>query len=394
MQSFTIQEKKLIGGISLLLAIRMMGTSLIIPVFSIFATGIADASRPLAGLAVGIYGIAQMLFQIPMGRISDRIGRKETVLAGLAVYFLGTLICGLSDNIYVLIISRAIAGAGAVSGVTMAWLSEGVNINLRSTAMSYVGMSIGLSVITGFSFSSLIAGHVGVPVLFFLISGMTLLAMYVTVKYLNNVDEDKPVIDEELHVDRRGLMTVLKHRDLLRLNVIGFFSNLSLTGMFFIMPLLINENMEIKAMWKIYVPMAVIGTMFMYYFGRKADTQGTRKIAMVALFFQITGIALPILFSGLIPLFVSFAYFYIGHCILSPVLPSAVSRYPSTTDRGSIMSIFNSFQFLGSGLGGIISGFIGGYHPVFVFTFLEICVIISFILMSRFRNYSTDSFSS
>jgi len=164
---FNSEEKKLIGGISLLLSIRMLGTSLIIPVFSIFATEIPESSVTLAGMAVGIFGISQMVFQVPMGRLSDRWGRKEATLLGLFVYLVGTIISGFSTNIYILIISRVIAGAGAVSGVTMAWLTDGITSDRRNSALSYVGMSIGMSVIIGFTISPIVAGNAGVPMLFF-----------------------------------------------------------------------------------------------------------------------------------------------------------------------------------------------------------------------------------
>ncbi len=52
-ENFSRQEKKLIAGISFLMGLRMMGTSLIIPVFSIFAINLAGASDILAGIAVG-----------------------------------------------------------------------------------------------------------------------------------------------------------------------------------------------------------------------------------------------------------------------------------------------------------------------------------------------------
>ena len=119
----------------LLMGIRMLGVSMIIPVFSIFATGIGGSTHELAGVAVGIYGISQTIFQIPLGRLSDRWGRKQATLLGLAIFFIGTVLSGLSTNIYHLIVSRFIAGAGAVSGITMAWLTAAL-IRTGNAALS------------------------------------------------------------------------------------------------------------------------------------------------------------------------------------------------------------------------------------------------------------------
>ncbi|HMB20077.1 MAG TPA: MFS transporter, partial [Spirochaetota bacterium] len=169
--SFDPDEKKLIGGISLVLATRMLGVSLIIPMFSIFATSIPGSSKTLAGVAVGIFGIAQTIMQVPMGRLSDRWGRKQTTILGLWIYLAGTVLSGMATSIYYLIGARIFAGAGAVSGVTMAWLTDGINPGRRNTALSYVGMSIGLSVIVGFTLSSLIAELISIPALFYICGG-------------------------------------------------------------------------------------------------------------------------------------------------------------------------------------------------------------------------------
>lgn len=50
---------------------------------------------------------------IPAGAIGDRYGRKQTMLAGLALLALGSLISAAAASVPVLLVGRAIAGAGA-----------------------------------------------------------------------------------------------------------------------------------------------------------------------------------------------------------------------------------------------------------------------------------------
>jgi len=386
-RSFLKKETRLISGISLLMGIRMLGNSMIIPVFSIFATEIESSTKVLAGLAVGIFGISQTIFQIPMGRLSDRWGRKNTTVLGLTVFMLGTLFSGLSTDIYQLIFARLIAGAGAISSVTLTWATDGLPLDRRNRALGYVGMSIGLSVILGFSISPIIAGRFGISSLFFICGFMTAAALIYSMAFLDNPVPDKIPGRASPHADTDSPDSILRNRDLMRLNLTGFIGNVILTAIFFIMPLLMKQKIEIPHMWKIYVPMALAGTGLMFYFSRKADLEGTRKTVLIALVFEFTGIATAILSQSLYPLFAAFILVYSGHCILSPVLPAAVSRYPGTGRAGTVMGIFNSFQFIGSGVGGILSGFLLNISPESLFIVLLVLISAGIYLTAGYREF-------
>jgi MFS family permease len=68
-------------------ALRMLGLFLILPVFAVHARGMPGGDNTaLVGIALGIYGLTQGVLQIPMGAASDRYGRKQVIVAGLAVF--------------------------------------------------------------------------------------------------------------------------------------------------------------------------------------------------------------------------------------------------------------------------------------------------------------------
>lgn len=382
--TFTGSEKKLIAGISLVLGMRMMGVSFIIPVFSIYATSIPGTTATLAGIAVGIFGLTQTLFQIPLGGLSDRWGRKKTTLLGLSLYLIGSLLCGASENVYHLIAGRFIAGAGAVTGVTMAWLTDGIDISRRNTALSYVGMAMGTSVILGFTMSPLIAGRSGIPVLFYLCAGM----IFFSVVYIAVSMKSRDVKHERsIRMEKGQIIRILKNRDLLRLNLTGFVVNLSLNGVFFMMPLLIHREMAIPDMWKIYVPMALIGTSCMYFITQKADVHGAVSISRIAFVLLLAGLAIPILLDQLSGYILSFIFFYSGFCILQPILPAAVSRHPNLHLKGIILSTFNSCQFIGSGVGGLLGGVMLAFDHRYLFIILLFAMLIGFLSMRGFTEY-------
>src|SRR6185295_1603507 len=97
-------------------ALRMLGVFMILPVFELYATALpSHPSAQFIGFALTASGLTQALFQIPLGRLSDRIGRKPVIALGMLIFAIGSLVAGLSDRIEMIALGRAIQGAGAIS---------------------------------------------------------------------------------------------------------------------------------------------------------------------------------------------------------------------------------------------------------------------------------------
>ena len=75
--SFSSLEKKSTAIVSLILALRLLGLFMLLPIFSIYAMEYTNSNAFLAGVAIGIYSLAQAIMQIPLAYLSDRIGRKK-----------------------------------------------------------------------------------------------------------------------------------------------------------------------------------------------------------------------------------------------------------------------------------------------------------------------------
>ncbi len=59
-----------------------------------------------------VYMVASTVVVLPVGRLSDMFGRKRFILAGVALFMLGSLFCGVAQSMPQLIIARAIQGIG------------------------------------------------------------------------------------------------------------------------------------------------------------------------------------------------------------------------------------------------------------------------------------------
>ena len=75
MTSFEIKSTL---GIAFIYILRMLGLFIVLPIMSLHLTDLSEYSSTfMIGLAFGMYGLTQALFQIPFGILSDKFGRKK-----------------------------------------------------------------------------------------------------------------------------------------------------------------------------------------------------------------------------------------------------------------------------------------------------------------------------
>jgi len=143
MNSSELRSTLALAGI---FGLRMLGLFLLLPVFSLHARDLPGGQNALwVGLALGIFNIVQAFFHIPLGTLSDRIGRKPVVLWGLSLFIAGALIAASRDDLLWIAIGRGLMGAGAISAAVSAWVADLTRDQVRTAAMAIVGGSIGLS---------------------------------------------------------------------------------------------------------------------------------------------------------------------------------------------------------------------------------------------------------
>ena len=351
-------EKRAILGVGGIFALRMIGLFMIVPVFSVYGDNYAHATPFLIGLAVGIYGLGQAIFQIPMSLAADKFPRKPIIFLGLILFALGGIIAANATDIYEVIIGRALAGSGAVSAVLMALLADVTREEMRTKAMATMGLTIATSIMLAFAFGPLLVGSLGISGLFWLTSGFAILAMLL----LLFVPTPLRVLKHNLDNKSIGqqLATVLKIGDLNRLHIGIFALHLTMTAIFVILPHQLNEVMglSVRQQGLVYLPLLFIGFAVAIPFIIIAEKKRKmRQVFLGAIALMTAALAILAIGSQVgVGIILGLLLYFMGFNLLEATIPSWISKRAPVANKATAMGLNSSSQFFGAFVGGAMGG--------------------------------------
>ncbi|WP_426241382.1 MFS transporter [Psychrobacter sp. TWP2-1-2] len=351
-------EKRAILGVGGIFALRMIGLFMIVPVFSVYGDNYAHATPFLIGLAVGIYGLGQAIFQIPMSLAADKFPRKPIIFLGLILFALGGIIAANATDIYEVIIGRALAGSGAVSAVLMALLADVTREEMRTKAMATMGLTIATSIMLAFAFGPLLVGSLGISGLFWLTSGFAVLAMLL----LLFVPTPLRVLKHNLDNKSIGqqLATVLKIGDLNRLHIGIFALHLTMTAIFVILPHQLNEVMglSVRQQGLVYLPLLFIGFSVAIPFIIIAEKKRKmRQVFLGAIALMTAALAILAIGSQVgVGIILGLLLYFMGFNLLEATIPSWISKRAPVANKATAMGLNSSSQFFGAFVGGAMGG--------------------------------------
>ncbi|MDX8384724.1 MAG: MFS transporter, partial [Ghiorsea sp.] len=177
--SMNAEERKSVGALSSIFALRMMGLFLILPVFSTYAYGLDGAmdNPKLVGIALGAYGLTQALLQIPFGMMSDKYGRKPVIALGMIIFAIGSVIAGMATSIEGVLLGRIVQGSGAVAAAIIALTADLTREEHRTKAMASIGITIGISFAVSMALAPILDTWIGVSGIFYLMAVFSLLSI-------------------------------------------------------------------------------------------------------------------------------------------------------------------------------------------------------------------------
>jgi len=344
-------------SLAAIFALRMLGLFMIMPVFSVYAKTIPGGDDVLlVGIALGAYGVTQSLLYIFYGWLSDRVGRKPVIAAGLVIFALGSFVAAFAHDITWIIVGRVIQGMGAVSSAVLAYIADLTTEENRTKAMAMVGGSIGISFAVAIVGAPIVFHWIGMSGLFALVGAFAILAVGVVLW----VVPEAPASAQHGHV-KAPFSEVLHNVELLRLNFGVLVLHATQTALFLVVPrLLVDAGLPVASHWKVYLPVMGLSFVLMVPAIIAAETRGKMKAVLVS---AIGLILIGQLLLGslshtiMVVSAVLFVYF-LGFNILEASQPSLVSKLAPGARKGAATGVYNTTQSIGLALGGIVGGWV------------------------------------
>ena len=353
---------KQIMPLSLIVGLRFFGLFIVLPVLSIYALDMEGATPFLAGLVVGGYALTQAAFQVPFGLISDKVGRKKTLLFGLIIFIIGSVIAAVSDNIYMLLVGRFLQGAGAIGSVVSAMVADLVKEEQRAHAMAIMGGTIALSFAAAMIIAPIVGGNWGIDKLFWLTAILSVMAIGI----LFTAVPQPPTIVHSYAEEESKMIEVFKDKSLTRMYITFLFHSSIMTMAFFIIPVVMTQTLdeggfgwEKSELWKVYFPAMIFGFFAMAPAAIFGEKYGKGKqvfmisVAVIFLGFLAMG------FAGTAWVFVvGVVLFFIGFNMFEPLLQSFVAKFAKVHQKGAALGVANTFAYTGIFLGGLLAGWL------------------------------------
>ncbi|MFS2222448.1 MFS transporter [Pantoea sp. B65] len=354
-------ELRATWGLGTVFSLRMLGMFMVLPVLTTYGMALQGASEALIGFAIGIYGLAQAVFQIPFGLLSDRIGRKPLIVGGLLVFVLGSVIAACTTSIWGVILGRALQGSGAIAAAVMALLSDLTREQNRTKAMAFIGISFGVTFAIAMVIGPIVTHAFGLHALFWMIALLATLGIVITLLVVPTSPHH--VLNRESGMVKASIREVLANSRLLKLNFGILCLHILLMSSFVALPGQFEQaGFPAEQHWKVYLVTMLVAFAGVVPFIIYAEVKRRMKrvfIGCVALIL-IAEIVMWGAGGHFWTLVFGLQLFFLAFNLMEAILPSLISKESPPGYKGTAMGVYSTSQFIGVAIGGSVGGWVYG----------------------------------
>ena len=363
------------------LLLNLIGFAIAIPVLPALAQDLGGNAVDI-GFLYAIQAFGQFIMAPVWGGLSDRFGRKHTLIATFITAGVFELLTALTPTLWLLYLMRLLVGmcAGNVATAS-ALIADATNAETRSKGMAVIGISFGVGFTIGAGLGAGIStleqagpGLMGSGLPFAVASGIYLLATLVGIWLL--VEPAKSASKRRrnrVQVGWRAITHTLRRRPVAIMCTIFFFYTLAITileGTFFVFADAVY-GWEEKEVGMVFAGLGLLMALVQGGIGRIADKIGDRRMAAAGIFLLAIGLAVAPSVKLAWFMLGFFAVATVGRALVHPAmlsLTSGLSTGPEET--GKLMGVLQSFgslaRIVGPGLGGLIFQYVAIEAPFWI----------------------------
>lgn len=348
--------------IFLVIFVDLLGFGILIPILPTFATKELHSTEFMVGIAIATYSFVQFLFNPVLGGISDRKGRRNIILVTLLLNAAGYIIFAFSHNVFMLILSRVIAGiGGSTIGVAQAYIADVTTPGERSRGMGMIGVAFGLGFVIGPLLGGFLAKY-GYEVTGFVCAGFSVTAFLLCFFLLPEPDIDRSHLQQKKRqlINIEGTKMLFKNKSIAISISLFFLLTFSVANIYGTFALIGHKVYGLSDAQNgvIFGVVGGVGVIVQgWLVGRLSKRFNDKQLITAGAVLMMIGLGFipySINYTGLI---IDTIVMSIGSGMLQPVLLGLVSKVTPEKEQGIALGVNQSFGSIGRMLGPLWGGF-------------------------------------
>jgi DHA1 family tetracycline resistance protein-like MFS transporter len=338
---------------ALTVLIDMAGFALALPMLPFWAQHFgADAFA--IGMMMAAYSVAQLIFTPLVGLLSDRFGRRSTIIGALIVEAIGLVGTALAWSVPTLIVARFVGGIGGSSiGSAQAVVADVTGPEDRARGMGFIGAAIGIGFVIGPAAGALLS-LVGPAVPFW---GAAVVVALDMVLVLLILPETNPVGGRARQ--GTGALGPLRLPNVSRLIAVTLLFTTAFAGMETVLPLFTQSALSWGAPEN-GAAFAIVGLVMVIIqgglIGRVVRRFGERRPLLAGLLFVAAGLALLPLGATLVVIVIGAGLTTVGIALVYPTSSSLLSYAAPPDGAGVTLGLARSAGGLARVIGPALAG--------------------------------------
>ena len=375
------------------LVVIMLGFGLIIPILPFLVEDFGGGGFAMGSL-MAVYSLMQFIFSPFWGDLSDRYGRKPLLLMGTVGNGLTMIGFGLSGNLWMLFLFRALGGilSSATLPTAMAFIGDSTSEKDRGGGMGLVGAAMGVGMVLGPGIGGMMGGK-SLHAPFFLAAGLSFLATILIWSRLPEslAPENRSVAVKAFRGPQVSLMWAALFGPIGFLYILAFMHSFALANFEGIFAYYAEDAFGYNAQ-TIGIILTVVGLTSAIVqgviTGVATKKWGDVRVVKASLFASIFGFLLMLTAYNLATVILMTSLFILSNAMLRPAVSSLISKRAGT-GQGVAMGLNNSFMSLGRVIGPLWAGAALDMNLKFPFITAALVMLIGFVMSLSYLSSET-----